>query len=257
MKKTKDVEIRKYNVTDDTYILLEHNTDSDAYFATVIAPDHDFSIPLYSFNNASLFYLRHNPSCKFKSFEEAIQYIETTDDVQYELKTFVPDYVTNEDNDPFAFDDLDADFPLGSILEFKAKLLTDQWTAAEMKQMLRTSKEKILEMTDDVITDQFVQSKKKIDHSAKTEYNRLMFLYTTFNDTLDEEAKSDVDNVLSLIYSKKIRIQQCKYADLIYSKIAEVLTVYDDVFSEKNNTSQMTLWVKKSIANVLKLYHII
>lgn len=257
MKKTKDVEIEKYRVTEDAYILLEHNVDSDAYFATVVSPEKDFSVPLYSFNNASLFYLRYNPKCRFKSFEEAISYIEETEDVQYELKSFIPDYDLPEEDESLETYDLDMDFPLGDMIEFKAKLLTDQWTKAEMKQMLLAAKSKALAMTDDVVVDQFVQSKKKVDHSAKTEYYRLMFLYTTFNNNFDEAAESDVDNILSIIFSKKVKIQSRKDKDLIYKKIAEVLTVYDDVFSEGNNSPKMTFWLKKSIGSVLKLYHLI
>ena len=54
-----------------------------------------------------------------------------------------------------------------------------------------------------------------------------------------------------------MKIQSRKDKDLIYKKIAEVLTVYDDVFSEDNNSPKMIFWLKKSIGSVLKLYHLI
>lgn len=256
MKKVKNVEVEKYHLTDNASILLEHNQDSDSYFATVVCPDDDFSAPLYSFNDASAFLLHYNPKNRFHSFEEAIQYIESTKSVQDELKSIVPDYSRDKEDEFTGFDE-DEDFPFGGIIEFKAKLLTDKWTQDEMNAMLRQAKKNALAMTDDIVADKFIKGEKTIDHSAKTEYYRLMFLYTTFNDDFDEYAESDVDNVLSLMFAKKIRIRESKNKAIIYKRIKELLTVYDDVFSEKNASPKMTYWLQKSIVRVLKLYHLV
>ena len=82
MKKVNNVEVEKYLVTKGASILIEHDLTSDVYFATVVAPEADFSAPLYSFNDASAFLVHYNPEAKFHSFADAIHYIETTKMVQ-------------------------------------------------------------------------------------------------------------------------------------------------------------------------------
>lgn len=258
MKRSKGVEIEKYQVTNDAYILLEHELNSDAFFATVVSPENDFSVPLYSFNNASSFYLRYNSAHRFRVFDDAVNYIENTEDVQNELKSLLPDYGASEDESSPDADDKDGDFPLEDLVKFDARLLTSNWTEEELKEITDQVKQKTVDMIDEIVGDEFMKKGKKLGHSVKTEYFRLMFIYTTFNGTLDEDAKSDIDSVLSLMYEKKVKIQGSKNQDIVYKRIKEFLEVYDDIFSEKNNAfTAMTYWVTDSIYYVLRLYHVI
>lgn len=252
MKKVNNVEVEKYRVTQEASILIEHDLTSDVYFATVVAPEADFSAPLYSFNDASAFLVHYNPQARFHSFADAIHYIETTKMVQDELKSMLPEYQEEEEGE-----DESGDFPLADLIALKAGLLTDQFSKEELAEMLLDAKKKILKITDDIVSDHFLSAKKSLSHSDRIEYNRLIFLYTTLTGDLDASAFTDIDNVLSLMYGKAVHIAGSAKEKTVYGKIREVFNVYDDVFSEERPFAQTIAWLKRTIWSILRMYQVV
>lgn len=252
MKRVNNVEVEKYRVTKGASILIEHDLTSDVYFATVVVPEADFSAPLYSFNDASAFLVHYNPKARFHSFADAIHYIETTKMVQDELKSMLPEYQEEEEGD-----DESGDFPLADLIALKAGLLTDQFSKEELAEMLLDAKKKTLMVTDEIVADRFFSAKKELSHSDRTEYNRLIFLYTTLTSDLDASAFTDIDNVLSLMYGKAVHIAGSAKEKVVYGKIREVFNVYDDVFSEERPFAQTIAWLKRTIWSILRMYQVV
>lgn len=250
MKRAENTEVEKYHLAGSAFVLVEHDPESDLYFAVVVDPEADFAMPLYSFNDASAFLTRYNPKKKFRTFEDALSYIESDETVQNELKSVIPDYAEN-DNDMFSDDE---GFPLRDMIMFKARLLTDQFSDKELNGMLQDAKSRAMTLTDDVVADCFNAGHKKISHDIRTEYYRLTFLYTTFADTIDVYAEKDIDNVLSLIFDKQISVSGNKNKAEIYRKIREALGVYDDIFSDGKPVSKTVPWLKSVIYSILQEY---
>ena len=172
--------------------------------------------------------------------------------VQDELKSMLPEYQEEEEGE-----DESGDFPLADLIALKAGLLTDQFSKEELAEMLLDAKKKALTVTDEIVADRFFSAKKALSHSDRTEYNRLIFLYTTLTSDLDASAFTDIDNVLSLMYGKAVHIAGSAKEKTVYGKIREVFNVYDDVFSEERPFAQTIAWLKRTIWSILRMYQVV